>query len=101
MEKADHEADAVGAGEFEVGWRRQFRVDFYNFLEEDGDGAHRVPQQHRQIGIRLSLPAQQIKRLHLSIFTSSLFSGSLRFLIYWTMLLSSSCPLASGFCAGS
>lgn len=63
LEEADDEADAVGAGEFEIGRGREFSVYFDDFLEQDRYGAHRVPQQHWQIGVGFSLSAEQVESL--------------------------------------
>ena len=94
LEQADDEADAVGAGEFEIGRGREFSVYFDDFLEQDRYGAHRVPQQHWQIGVGFSLSAEQVEGLSQMRRTSSLFCGSLRCLMYCTMLWSYSWSLA-------
>jgi|JI10StandDraft_1071094.scaffolds.fasta_scaffold942613_1 hypothetical protein len=96
LKKSNHETNAVRASEFEVGGRREFRIYFDDFLEEDGDGAYRMPQQDRQLRVSFPFSAQQVECLPQWMFTSSLFSGSLRFLMYCTMLLSSSASFPSG-----
>ena len=33
LEQSHDKTDAVGAGEFEIGWGRELRIDLYDFLE--------------------------------------------------------------------
>ena len=46
LEQSNHKADAIGAGEFEVGRWGKFQIYFDYFLEQNGDGPYRIPQQH-------------------------------------------------------
>ena len=50
LQKSNNEANSVGTGEFEVGRRREFRVDLNNFLQQDSYGANRMPKQDGKIG---------------------------------------------------
>lgn len=43
LQQTHNKADAVRAGEFEIGRRGELRVDLYDFLKEYGDGANRMP----------------------------------------------------------
>jgi len=99
LEQSHDETDAVGAGEFEIGWGRELRIDLYDFLKEDGDGADRMPKQDRQIRVSFPFSAEQVKGLNVITNTSSLFYGSLRFLMYCTIFASSSESLSYG-CGG-
>lgn len=63
LQQAYNEADAIGAGQFEVGGRGEFSVDLDDFLEEDRYGADGVPEQDGQIGVGFSLSAEQVESL--------------------------------------
>ena len=43
LKEAYNEAYSVRTGEFEVGRRREFSVDFDDLLEENGNGTYTVP----------------------------------------------------------
>jgi len=99
LQQTHNKADAIGAGEFEIGRRRELGIDLYDFLKEYGDSANRMPQQNRQIGVGFSFSAEQVECLNVSTITSYRFSGSLRFLMYCTIFASSSESLSYG-CEG-
>lgn len=63
LEKTYDEADAVWTGEFEVGGRREFWIDFNDLLEKDGDCSNWVPEQNGQFWVGFSFPAEQIEGL--------------------------------------
>jgi hypothetical protein len=63
LQQANNETDPVGTGELEIGRRRELSINLNNLLQQYGNGAHTIPEQHRQIIKGFSFPAEQIEGL--------------------------------------
>ena len=44
LQQSDNETDSVWAGEFEIGRRWEFAVDFDDLLKKYGDSSYTVPK---------------------------------------------------------
>lgn len=44
LQQTDDQTDSIGTGKFEVGRRGEFGVYFYDLLQQNSDGAYRMPQ---------------------------------------------------------
>ena len=73
LQEPHHQADAVGAGEFQVGRRWQFWVDLDDLLQQNRYGANWVPEEDGKFGVGLPFSAEMIEGLYIFNDTSYLF----------------------------
>ena len=49
LQQSNNQADSIGAGKFQVGRWTQLAINLNDFLKQNGNGSHTVPQENWQI----------------------------------------------------
>lgn len=58
LKQSHHQADTIRTRQFQVGRGWKLWVDLNDLLKKNRYGAHRVPEQNRQIWVGFSFPAE-------------------------------------------
>ena len=60
LQQPHNQTNPIGTGKLQVGRRTQLTINLNDFLEQNGNGPHTVPQKNGQIVEGLSFSAEQV-----------------------------------------